>query len=178
MREKKEIDYFLTDKSLSMKKSAIFLGIVFLVGIFSACSNSGNKKSLEGTEVLESYANGNPRLERDYKMVDGKRIAYYEREFYADNLILKEGALNSNENRDGLWKSFRQDGQLWSEGYYKNGVRQGITKTYHPNGNIYYDGQFNNGQKSGVWKFYKENGEFDYEMDMDQKARAKVSVGE
>ncbi len=178
MKVKKEKDYYLTDKSQSMKKSALYLAIAIVIGIFSACSNSGNEKSLEGAEVIESYANGNPRIERDYKMIDGKRLAVYEREYYADNKILKEGPLDSNESRDGLWKSYRQDGMLWSEGEYKNGVRQGKTITYHPTGNIYYEGRFNKGQKSGVWKFYKENGEFDYNMDMDNKAKGKITIGE
>lgn len=176
MRVKKEIDYCLTDKSFKMKKSVVILSIAILIGVFSACSNSESKQSLEGVEVIESYANGNPRIEREYEMVDGKKTAVYEREYYADKQIIKEGPLDINESRDGRWKSFRQDGKVWSEGEYQNGARQGKTITYHPNGNIYYEGQFNKGQKCGVWKFHKESGEFDYEMDMDKKRQAKVTV--
>ncbi len=144
--------------------------------LFAACGNSNSGKNLEGKEVIASYANGFPHLERDFKMVDGKRLAVYEREFYEDGNLLKEGPLSSEEQRDGNWKSYYRDGVLWSEGDFNNGVREGKTITYFANGNKYYEGQFLNGTKSGAWKFWNEKGEFVNEIHFDKGKRAEITI--
>lgn len=148
-----------------------------IAAVFSACDNNSNKeKSLVGKEVISRYTNGAAQIERDYKMIDGKRLAVFEWEYYEDGNILKEGPLGATEKRHGTWKSYYRDGILWSEGGFTNGLRQGITVTYHPNGKKYYEGQYNKAQKSGVWKFFKENGEFDYEIDYDSRAKTKIEI--
>ncbi len=154
----------------------IFLFLVIAV-VFSACNeNTPKNKNLEGKEVISRYTNGIAQIERDYKMVDGKRFATYEWEYYEDGNVLKEGPLSSAEKRDGIWKSFYRDGKLWSEGEYKNGIREGRTVTYHDNGKKYYEGQFVKGQKSGIWKFYNKAGDFDNEIDFDKRKQAKIEV--
>ncbi len=156
------------------------LVLLFMVAaLFTACdSNStAKKKALEGKEVISRYTNGSAQLERDYAIVDGKRVAKYEWEYYEDGNKLKEGPLSKEEKRDGQWKAYYRDGKLWSEGDYRNGVREGKTITYHSNGNKYYDGQFKKAQKVGVWKFYKESdGSFDYEIDYDKRKKTKIEV--
>lgn len=153
--------------------------LISIVAIFFAAGNSCNSgNSLEGTEVLSSYANGTPQMERDYKMIDGKRLAVYEREYYEDGNLLKEGRLSSAEKRDGYWKSYYRDGVLWSEGNYIVGIREGKTITYFANGNKYYEGQFAKAKKVGVWKFWTEDGKFDKEIDFDKSYEALIKVGE
>lgn len=154
--------------------------IIFLMvaALFTACDNSTPKKKLVGKEVISRYTNGMAQIERDYKMVDGKRFATFEWEYYEDGNKLKEGPLSNEEKRDGLWKSFYRDGVLWSEGEYKNGIRDGKTITYHANGNKYYEGQFIKAQKSGIWKFYNQEGTFENEIDFDKRKKAKVTVDE
>lgn len=148
------------------------------IGIFfTACNGNFGKRSGD-TEVISFYVNDQPQLERDYKMVDGKRMAIYEREYYEDGKLLKEGALSNNEKRDGLWKSFYRDGVLWSEGSYDDGMREGKTITYFPNGNKYYEGQFAQSKKVGVWKFWKEDGTFEKEINFDTAPEAGITVGE
>lgn len=147
------------------------------VSVITSCNNGPAKKELVGKDIISWYTNGSAQIERDFKMIEGKRLAVYEWEYYEDGNILKEGPLSINEKRDGSWKSYYRDGTVWSEGDFKNGLRQGKTITYHANGKIYYDGQFNKAQKTGVWKFYNEDGEFDYEIDYDKRAKAKVEVG-
>lgn len=161
-----------------MKKVILILIIPIAIGIFfAACGNSNSgKKLLEDKEVMSSYVNGLPQIERDFKMVDGKRLAVYEREFYEDGNLLKEGPLSSQKKRDGLWKSYYRDGVLWSEGDYKNGIREGKTITYFANGKKYYEGQFVNAQKSGVWKFWDEQGEFVNKIDFDKRKKAKITI--
>lgn len=151
--------------------------ILMIAALATACgnSNSGNK-SLEGTEIISSYANGFTQIERDYKLVDGKRLAVYEREYYEDGNMLKEGPLSIREKRDGLWKSYYRDGVVWSEGEYVDGIREGKTVTYFANGNKYYEGQFVRAQKSGLWKFYNEQGEFVNETIYDLENKTAITV--
>lgn len=157
-----------------MKKLVLFL---MITAIFTSCdSDSNKKKDLAGKEVISRYTNGIAQIERDYKIIDGKRVATYEWEYYEDGNPLKEGPLSSTEKRNGAWKSYYRDGKLWSEGDYDNGLRQGRTITYHANGNKYYEGQFNKSQKTGVWKFFKEDGEFDYEIDYTKRAKTKIEI--
>jgi len=175
MKVSKEKDLSLIDNySNSMKKLVLFL---MMAAVITACdNNSKTKKDLEGKEVISRYTNGLAQIERDYKMIDGKRVGVYEWEYYEDGNTLKEGPLGENEKRDGAWKSYYRDGQLWSEGDFENGLRQGKTITYQENGNKYYVGQFNKNQKTGVWKFFKEDGEFDYEIDYTKRAKTKIEI--
>jgi len=150
--------------------------ILMIAVFFTACGSDDSSKNPERTDIIASYANGKPQIERDFIMTDGKRVAVYEREYYEDGSLLKEGKLSKNEKRDGLWKSYYRDGIVWSEGEYKNGIREGKTVTYFPNGKKYYEGQFVKAQKSGLWKFYDEEGKFVKETVYDTKNKTAISV--
>jgi len=151
--------------------------IVLMIAVFfTACGGENTSKNLERTDIINSYTNGQTQVERDFKMVDGKRMAVYEREYYEDGNLLKDGPLSTNEKRDGLWKSYYRDGVLWSEGEYNNGIREGKTITYFANGKKYYEGQFVRAQKSGVWKFYNEEGEFVNETIYDPKNSTAITL--
>ena len=142
----------------------VFLILIsIVVGLLTtSCNNDSvnETKEANSTEVISHFINGSPQIERDFEIVDSIKTATYEREYYEDGKLLKEGPLNKDEKRDGLWKSYYRDGVLWSEGGFVNGIREGKTVTYFSNGKKYYDGQFVNAKKSGVWKFYNEQGEF------------------
>ncbi len=153
----------------------VFL-ILMVAVFFTACNNEQSDKKSKDVEVIDNYANGAVRIEHDMKDVDGKRVAVYEREFYKEGGLLKEGPLGVKEKRNGLWKSYYRDGVLWSEGEYKNGVRDGKTVTYFSNGKKYYEGQFVKAQKSGLWKFYNEKGEFVNETIYDPKKKAAITI--
>ena len=143
-----------------MKKIIMFLMVVLVV---SSCSSGGGKSGkvkIESNEtILESFANGTPRIVRVIKETDGKQDFEYEKEYYDDGNLLKEGPIVGN-SKDGLWKTYYRDGVLWSEGYYVKGKREGATKSYYPNGKLKFEGAFTNGEKSGQWSFYKEDGSF------------------
>lgn len=159
-----------------------FIVTSIVVGFLTtACNNSNSvneTKETSKTEVVSHYVNGSPQIERDFKIVDGVKTATYEREYYEDGNLLKEGPLNKDEKRDGLWKSYYRDGVLWSEGGFVNGIREGKTVTYFSNGKKYYDGKFVNAKKSGVWKFYDEQGEFVNETYYDHEKNTAITVDE
>ena len=152
-------------------KNILILAISLFV--LASCSNNASNKDdgkvstentitkvsdSNGEHVISSYANGTPKIIREYKTEGEQRVAVYEKENYEDGKLLKEGGLK-NGKRHGLWKSYRRDGILWSEGDYNEGVRNGITITYHPNGKMYYQGEYTNGKKSGKWTFYNNEGQ-------------------
>jgi len=161
----------------------IFIVILMVVGLLTTACDSNNSaketkeaKETSGIEVISHFINGSPQIERDFEIIDGVKIATYEREYYEDGKLLKEGPLDKNENRDGLWKSYYRDGVLWSEGGFVNGIREGKTVTYFSNGQKYYDGQFVNSRKSGVWKFYNEQGEFVHETFYDTEKNTAITI--
>jgi len=144
-----------------MKKIFMFLMVLFVI---SACDSGNGKikkvKVNSDEEVLESFANGSPRIVRIFKEKDGKSDFEYEKEYYEDGNLLKEGAIVDNA-KNGVWKSYYRDGTLWSEGEFVKGKREGVTKSYYPNGKLKYEGAFTQGEKSGQWNFYNEDGSFD-----------------
>jgi antitoxin component YwqK of YwqJK toxin-antitoxin module len=144
-----------------MKKIVLFLIVLFVV---SAC-NSGDGKikkvKLEKDEtILESFANGSPRIVRVMKEKDGKNDFEYEKEYYEDGNLLKEGPIVDN-SKNGTWKSYYRDGTLWSETNFVKGQIDGLSKSYYPNGKLKYEGSYQNGVKTGQWNLYKEDGTFD-----------------
>ncbi len=46
-----------------------------------------------------------------------------------------------------------------------NSVKDGDSKTYYSNGNIKSEGKYKNGYENGLWSYYKESGELDYVED-------------
>lgn len=143
-----------------MKKYII---LAFTVLAIISC-NSGNdekkdKFKLEDGEVIISkYINERPQIIRKAQEIDGVEKFIYEKEYYEDGNLLKEGPLK-DDKRHGFWKSYYRDGTVWSEGEFTEGKREGIAKSYHPNSQVRYTGSFKNGRKSGEWRFYDENGE-------------------
>jgi antitoxin component YwqK of YwqJK toxin-antitoxin module len=144
-----------------MKKIFMFLMVLFVI---SACDSGDGKikkvKVQSDEMVIESFANGSPRIVRVFKEKDGKSDFEYEKEYYEDGNLLKEGAI-VNSAKNGIWKSYYRDGTLWSEGSFVKGKREGVTKSYYPNGNLKYEGAFKMGEKAGKWNFYKEDGSLD-----------------
>jgi len=154
----------------------IFIFISITIGIyFTACDNNSIIKSAVVKEVVGNYPDGSSQIERDFKVVDEKKIVVYEREYYKDGKVLKEGPLNSDVKRNGLWKSYYRDGILWSEGDFVNGIREGKTATYFANGQKYYEGQYSKAKKSGIWKFWNEQGDLVNEIDYDKRNKAKIT---
>ena len=64
----------------------------------------------------------------------------------------------SNAQADGTFQEFYDDGQLQTEGHYKDNRRVGEWKEYHPNGQISAVYSYSNGKwdKEGI--YYFDNG--------------------
>jgi len=144
-----------------MKK--IFILLMLPVFIFS-CNSSGKKgpkkvKIRSNEEVVNSYVNGTPQVVRQFEVKDGKRFPVYEKEYYEDGNILKEGPL-LNSQRNGHWKIYYRDGKIRNSITYKQGVLNDTIIGYNENGKIKFKGLFKDGQKTGTWLIFDENGKF------------------
>lgn len=80
--------------------------------------------------VKETYANGNPRSQAQYKdgMLEGRSLSWYE------------------------------DGTKESERYYEQGEKDGLHLGWWPNGKIRFEYQFKAGLYHGTFKEWYENG--------------------
>lgn len=111
------------------------------------------------TEVIQTlHDDGSRQLVYYYRINQSDSTLMMMREFYPSSSQIRIEGSFKNKERDGLWKSWREDGKVWSEGSFKEGKRDGITKVYHENGKLYYTGNYNNDQRIGTWKFYSDNG--------------------
>ncbi|MEI6683311.1 MAG: toxin-antitoxin system YwqK family antitoxin [Bacteroidota bacterium] len=78
---------------------------------------------------------------------------------YKNGVVIGEGVIKDDGNRDGHWKDYYSDGSLKAEGNYDNGKQVGEWKYYHPNGKIEQTGKFSKqGKLEGTWKWYFDNG--------------------
>jgi antitoxin component YwqK of YwqJK toxin-antitoxin module len=77
---------------------------------------------------------------------------------YYDNGKERMKGIIKNGKREGLWQAWYENGNLWSEAEYRNGINHGKTITYFENGKIRYEGKFEEGNKIGVWKYYDDSG--------------------
>lgn len=81
-----------------------------------------------------------------------------------------------NDQRDGQWKAWYEDGTLWSEGDYKDGKRNGLGIAYHENGKKYIEGMYKDDMRVGVWRFYDTLEVLVKEVDFNQLPSVKDTI--
>jgi uncharacterized protein len=108
-------------------------------------------------KISAMFRNGIPEgIKREYK-ADGTIEKAY---LYKNGVIIGEGIVKEDGDREGPWRDYYPDGALKAEGNYEKGKQTGEWKYYHPNGKIEQIGKFNKqGKFEGTWKWYYENGE-------------------
>jgi antitoxin component YwqK of YwqJK toxin-antitoxin module len=106
-------------------------------------------------KISAMFRNGVPEgLKREYTAEGNLEKAY----LYKNGVIIGEGIVKEDGNRDGQWKDFYSDGSLQAEGIYDNGKQIGEWKYYHLNGKLEQTGKFNKqGKFEGKWKWYFDN---------------------
>lgn len=102
----------------------------------------------------EYYSNGSFKK----NLVNSKKNGEWKMYFSNGNLWeighLKDG------NEDGEWKLYWENGKIRWHRNYKNGILDGEWKMYYQNGNTSELGQYTNGKRNGEWKLFYENGKF------------------
>jgi len=107
--------------------------------------------------VSAMFRNGVPEgIKREYSADGNVEKAY----LYKNGIIIGEGIVKDDGNRDGHWKDYYPDGSLKAEGNYDNGRQTGEWTYYHSNGRIEQTGKFNRqGKFEGTWKWYFDTGQ-------------------
>lgn len=114
--------------------------------------------------VTETYPNGSP-YHAVYKKSNENSIL--EIFFYPTYKIQMQG-ISINQKREGNWNYWYENGNKWSEGYFKNDINDSIRNVWYENGNKRYEGFYKNGKEIGIWKFYDEKGVFVQEINYDK----------
>lgn len=140
-----------------------FVGFFFVFVLLMGCSNPPETPE-RGIEVVQRFSDGSIRIDQMYETHEGKKVAYFQREYKKDGSLYKAGPLK-NGKVHGLWKSYYSNGILWSEGAFEEGNRNGISVTYHSNGKKYYQGYFTQNVKDSIWLFWREDGSLIKEVD-------------
>jgi len=143
-------------------RKIIFIALVILV---SACGTKLQEKT------IEAFPDGKPKRVQ-FSTGEGESAYVAKEVFYYQNGQKKlEGAYNRDGKKHGKWTYWREDGKLWSEGYFDEGKDDGMRKTWHENGQKHYQGKYNSGKRIGTWKFWDENGNLVKEIDYDKEAQ-------
>jgi antitoxin component YwqK of YwqJK toxin-antitoxin module len=131
----------------------IKLCAVLLTLSFFSCSGVADKKPASD-EKKERVIQKDFTFEnkKDSVVVNGEQIHYHK-----NGVIEMRGMMKDNK-REGLWKSWYENGLPWSETTFKEGRKNGKTTTWYENGNKRYEGFFTDDKESGRWIFWKEDG--------------------
>ncbi|MGI6292418.1 MAG: toxin-antitoxin system YwqK family antitoxin [Bacteroidales bacterium] len=141
----------------------IFRFFVFPIILLSliACKNS-NKEVVIG----ETWSNGKPKKTTEYITdKDGQKRIFKQTMFHENENKFMEGTFSEQQERDGKWTAWFENGKKNSEGTYVNGKEEGKYTVWYPNGKIRYTGYYKNGERNGKWKFYNEEGKLINEID-------------
>jgi len=115
----------------------------------------------------EYYPDGRVKIKATYKddKPEGVWREYDEygdiqRSFmYKNGIIVGEGIITEQGEKDGRWKEYFDDGILKGEGSYASDIRVGSWKYYHRNGEIEQTGAYDTlGQFAGNWQWYYDSG--------------------
>ena len=78
---------------------------------------------------------------------------------FKDGYVIAEGIMDGRNLEQGIWKEYHTNGQLKSQGAYKDGKRIDDWVFYHPNGKVEQKGKYDKrGRAQGQWKWFYESG--------------------
>lgn len=118
--------------------------------------------------IEKTYPDGKPEVEKHYIKEGDNRILQKEIIYWPNEKKKIEGSFNE-EQRDGHWIAWFENGNKWSEGYYIKGIEDGEKRVWHENGNVFFEGQYKMGVKVGIWKVFDEAGNLVQEINYDEK---------
>jgi len=128
-----------------------YFAILFLALFAVACDTTEEI-------VEEKWGDGTPKRVVVYQPVDTGKVMLREKGYYEGGQVQIEGSYDASGARQGLWKFWYKNGQLWTEGEYVGGSRQGRKVVFWENGKKRYEGTFEDDVKVGVWKFFDVQG--------------------
>ncbi|MBA3970785.1 MAG: hypothetical protein H0X46_01325 [Bacteroidetes bacterium] len=136
-------------------KTKVVLFSILMTGLLS-CSNQNAEEAVE-VKVVNAPNPDSTRFtittdDQDSVVNNGESIQRY------DNGVIRMRGMMKDGKREGLWKSWYENGTPWSETTFLAGVKTGKTITWYENGNKRYEGEYINDIESGKWKYWDEKG--------------------
>ena len=117
--------------------------------------------------VEESYPDGSPKVVKIYKDEEKTKLVS-EKQLYRDGTTYREGTYRDGK-REGTWKAWHANGQLWSVGEYQDGRENGLKTVYYENGRKYYEGRVKEDERVGTWSFWDQEGKLLKTIDYDAR---------
>ncbi|MDD4603700.1 MAG: hypothetical protein PHF97_07825 [Bacteroidales bacterium] len=114
--------------------------------------------------VDETYPDGSPKRVCIYKGKGESRELIKETTYYSNKQAQMEGSYKDNQ-RNGVWSYWYENGKLWSQGTFVNGKSDGKRTAYFENGKVRYEGNYKEDMRVGKWRFFDENGRLLQEVD-------------
>ena len=87
-----------------------------------------------------------------------KNTSYYE-----NGQLKEESHSNYLDEKEGLYKHWHENGELWQEHYYKRNKIDGLCKVYYMNGKLSSESNWNRNGKNGLSKEWYGNGQLESE---------------
>ncbi len=101
-----------------------------------------------------AYRNDKPEgVHRKYN-AEGEVI---ESKIYSEGILLFEGIVDDEGNRQGLWREYYETGELKAEGEYRDNLKVKNWKYYYRNGDVEQSGNYIKGMPDGMWTWYYPN---------------------
>jgi len=134
----------------------------------SLYSNSSFERFSKTGQIKEYY-----RDNEFYKYHDNEKVHYWitlkegrkHGPFEIYNRFgefIEKGAYDKDEIYDGPNEYYFEDGQLFQQCFYKNGLLEGSFEEYHPNGQLYRRCVYKNGLREGIFEEYYIFGELNF----------------
>ncbi len=121
--------------------------------------------------VTGMYNNGAP-YQVDFKKAIDKEVNEYF--FYPDYKLQMIGK-SLEKQREGKWTYYYENGNKWSEGYFKKGLHDSIVNTWYENGQAQHEGFYKDGKEAGTWKYYNQQGRMEKEVDYNKVNSDKLA---
>jgi hypothetical protein len=123
-----------------MKTISYLFVILFILYIAAGCTGKGSgNKSIEAATVPDTGFTG-------------------IKKYTSGNYLVKEVTFK-NGIREGLMKSFYQDGQLRQTFWYENNMREDSSCWFHPDGKLFRTTPYKHDTVDGIQKQFYKNGE-------------------
>ncbi|MFL9843560.1 toxin-antitoxin system YwqK family antitoxin [Flavobacterium rhizosphaerae] len=147
-----------------------YLLVFSIVYMFSFSDTSLKKRISDENYRYEFYTTNkkvSPRSDRNYYWFKGGRIHQSEEgvagellhdeflKFYHSNQLAESG-LFKNGLREGVWKTWFEDGTLQSVADWHKGQKDGKSQEFDKNGDLLETGRYRNNKKHGVWIIAKD----------------------
>lgn len=139
-----------------IKQILIGTGILGVL-TFSACDNfnSTSDKPLTHKEVKSYFEDSIPKVIWEYPQGDSSLI---EVSYFYHNQALKMKGFMEGGVRKGKWIAYDEEGNMLSQGHYKDGFEDGMYTVWYPSGVKRYEGIFKSGKRLGIWSFWDAEG--------------------